>query len=83
MKRPDIVQVEWVDAWHDFENADPDEKLEPETCHTLGYLIRKDKRGITLAMDTGKTDDGWESRFRQFIPAGMVKRVRRIQWPTR
>jgi len=74
-----LVKVEWLDAWADFDDACPDENLKAATCYAVGYLVRRDKTGITLASDGGPDEKGkWSYRFRHFIPAGMVKKVTKL-----
>lgn len=74
-----LVLVEWWDAWADHGDADPNETLHPMLCNTVGFLVKRDRLGVTLAQDGGPNHDGkWEYRGRFFVPIKMVKRVRRL-----
>lgn len=70
-----LVLVTWNDAWaslEDFSEADH----EPFVYQTAGWLVKSDKRGVTLAYELG--EDG-STRGEHFIPRGMVKRVRDLK----
>jgi hypothetical protein len=78
-KRPfKPVIVTWNDAWESQEDATPEEiKHEPVVQNTIGFLIRDNKKGITLA--TEYADDGSGLRTTNFIPRGMVVKVKRLR----
>lgn len=83
MKRP-LLEVTWDDAfnssrWHTQAEA---EKWhgEPVRCITIGWLIKRDRHGISLAhtvmgAPVMHSDIGspWH------IPKGMIRKVRRIR----
>lgn len=75
MKNLPLVLVEWLDAWV---RADVPVTLEdvgqshkPEIIHTLGWILRDDEAGISLANEF--YDDTY--RGRTFIPRAMIKTV--------
>lgn len=68
------VVVIWNDAWEEMNDATPESiKHEPKVQVTVGFLIKKDKRGVTLA--TEYADDGTGLRTTNFIPKGMIVSV--------
>ena len=67
-----LVLVAWGDAWATLEDFDEAEH-EPYVYRTPGWLVRRDKDGITLAWDLGADGD---TRGEHFIPAGMVVSVK-------
>lgn len=74
-----FVEVTWDDAcnsaaWKSVEEAE--EWHGPVECSTVGYLFKRDKKGITLAMSLSKAGGVgglWH------VPAGMVMKVRRLR----
>lgn len=65
------VIIEWNDAWEDQAAVDPaDIEHKPVVQRTIGFLIRKDKKGATLA--TEYAVDGSGLRTTNFIPKGMI-----------
>lgn len=74
------VLVEWLDAHEDTGDCTPSTiKHEPSHCRTVGFLIRRDNAGVTLASECNDTDEGVELRTTNFIPRGMVRRVVRLK----
>lgn len=70
-----VVLVVWRDAWTNSEEMEDSELAlshRPYMQHSVGFLIKRDKTGITLAGDYG--EDGEKDRH-LFIDAGMVKSV--------
>ena len=76
-KRPkqhyDLVEVWWDDAT-EMEHGwkDEVEKPKPALALSAGFLIRKDKDHIVIALDT---DEQGMHNGRGQIPAGMVKKI--------
>lgn len=74
-----IVEVTWEDAsstegWMPPDEADGYHERE-YICVTVGYLVKRDKRGVTLSATvncTGARGGTWH------IPAGMIRRVRSL-----
>ena len=77
-KKLQLVEVEWTDAqigggWNTRERY-ADKGI--AKCRTAGYLLVRDKRSITIMQNV--CDDGTVSDS-MTIPAGCVKRVRRLK----
>lgn len=71
------VLVTWHDAWESQSDVEPDKiRHEPKVQYTVGFLIRKDKRGVTLATEYG--DDDLELRTTNFIPKGMIVSITKL-----
>ena len=71
-----IVELEWIDAI--FQPGQIDEICEVKDCvliHTIGYLIKEDNEGITLAMEV--MQDG-SLRHVTTIPKAIVKKRKKI-----
>lgn len=72
----DVVSVEWEDAWteggqyYTFESIADEESC---ICQSVGFLIRNDEVGITIAREGAR-----DGRFRgvQHIPRSMVRLAR-------
>lgn len=75
-KPGDLVIVTWLDA---VQHADGEvaPRHKPHTMRTCGWLLRRDRMGVSLACEMCPTDDTW--RNENFIPAGMVKGVELIK----
>ena len=78
LKRPfqhyPMVEVQWDDAAglrHGWTNKE--EKLEPQLCLSVGFLIRENDDHIMIASDT---DAEGSHNGRTQIPRGMVKRIK-------
>lgn len=67
-----LVLVTWGDAWADLEDFE-EAQHKPMIFQTPGWLVKRDKRGITLAWDVGEDGD---MRGEHFIPAQWVQSVR-------
>lgn len=72
-----VAVVLWGDAHENTEPMD-EEDIEhaPKIQATVGWLIRQDETGITLATEYGEEDG--ELRTVNFIPAGMAVSVKVI-----
>lgn len=70
---PQIVILTWSDAWGDTTGVvslkDVLDNHRPETIHTIGWLLRDDEVGVSLANE--KCSDA-TYRGRTFVPRGMV-----------
>lgn len=74
-----VAVVEWLDAVaHDEGDGEPRHK--PERQVTVGWLLKRDMHGVSLAFEYGESDNTY--RVEQFMPAGMVKSVRIINGKT-
>lgn len=74
------VLVVWEDAanhegWAD--GLDPD--TDPVVCHTLGYLVKEDKKSGVLLIAQTISDDNFNNAIQ--IPRRMVKRIVHISLP--
>ncbi|MCR4282794.1 MAG: hypothetical protein NUV72_07180 [Bauldia sp.] len=75
-----LVVVEWEDScspsghWHDFSYA---KFYETSLCVSVGWIMRRDSEVIVLI--AGYSEDQVHKPFA--IPAGCVKRVRRVKVP--
>lgn len=72
-KKTRIVQVEWLDAASLLGSASNAEDLsQVESCHTIsvGYLLKRNKKGVYLSTDML---DGEYQGAIHFIPGGMLK----------
>ena len=71
-----IVEVSWIDAQSGFGRAeDVDElinNLQPLITHSIGYLLKKDNKGILLGF---MMFDNMVKHF-QFIPKEMVLEIK-------
>lgn len=73
----EIVKVIWIDAFSEIDKTVYSEQElihEPLTLESVGWLLRKDEKGVTIAMDR---DPQEEFTFRNvgFIPFSMVKEI--------
>lgn len=72
----DVVSIEWEDAWTEsaqYYTFDSIAEAESCICQSVGFLIRNDEVGVTIARE-GAPD----GRFRgiQHIPRSMVRAAR-------
>jgi len=71
-----LVVVEWDDAWADavatVTEKDVGETHHAEVIVTIGWLLKQDEKGISIACE--RCGDG-SYRGRSFIPHGMVRSV--------
>jgi hypothetical protein len=77
-----LVVVTWNDAHADAEFHDKASLAKehvPRRVQSVGILVTRDKKGITLARDF---DDAGEYDGRIFIPRGMVVKVRKLKYAT-
>lgn len=81
-KKNQLVIVEWEDAWSsdgwlDSEVAQEEAKNQAKVV-TVGYVIKHDKSGISLAQGVGlhKGQTGYSGIFN--IPAGMIIKITKV-----
>jgi hypothetical protein len=72
-----LVLVEWDDAWINEVSVtleDVGASHKPTTVHTLGWLLREDDVGVSLA------NEHYDATYRgrTFIPRAMVREVTRF-----
>ena len=78
----EIVEVEWFDAQEETDALTLEEakRQEPFPVKSVGFLIKKDKKKVIIALSCFHPDSSKEF-FRSVwtIPKGMVKNIRRLQ----
>lgn len=74
MRKLKLVHVTWGDAWFNADADFTDEELAhtPLVTHTVGWLLKRDKTGVTLVWEYDE-DGGKRSEY--FIPQGMILAV--------
>lgn len=84
MKKRPLLEVTWDDAfnnsrWFTQEDAEGWHDS-PLRCVTIGWLVKKDKTGITLAHTVvGSPNVASDIGSPWHIPTGMIRKVRRIR----
>ena len=74
---PRLVEVHWIDSYSSSGwkgHATPEN--DSLACRTAGYLVRRDKRGVTLAMNI---DEQGHTGEWMHIPARCIKRLRGLK----
>lgn len=76
----ELVEVNWLDAWQDQENFQTTHGVAlthgPMEVTTIGWLIKDDEVGVSIANEKSVQDDGEiVYRGRTFIPKGMLTSV--------
>ncbi|HEY1330931.1 MAG TPA: hypothetical protein VGH10_05585 [Actinomycetota bacterium] len=66
-----LVLVVWHDAWFDPEQQTPDDWRADYVVRTVGFLVRRSPRVVSIAQELLPDDDGF--RAVTHIPAGMVE----------
>lgn len=82
MKRiqfPDLVIVEWGDAWTSGKWSDDDSSNEPVQVVTIGWVEKQDKKGITVVGRICNDDGELGTGVRSFIPAGMITKITKVK----
>ena len=75
MKRGDVVEVRWLDAYHSDHEDDYNWDGYPRL--SVGYLVRKTKLSVTIAQSRdGEHQDQHEHLLT--IPLAWVRRCRRV-----
>ncbi len=81
-----IVEVEWVDSVRHGGWSSPEQYAkgigEGKDCRTAGYLFRKDRKSICVALNQGTSDDGSICDMME-IPRSAVRSIRVIEKPKR
>lgn len=75
---PPLVFVQWVDSIADIGwKVRDDTRTEPDTCCSVGWLLRKDRGSLTLA---SSRDSGFETFASHItIPMGAVTEIRPLK----
>lgn len=76
---PRLVVVSWHDAHAQTHSFDILKDHRPARMFTVGWLLKRDESGVTIANEREDTGDGWDYRGHTFIPSGMVVSVRSVR----
>jgi hypothetical protein len=81
-----IVVVVWLDAWKsattDISVRNVDEHHKAAVMQTMGWLLKEDATGVTIANERCNDEGEDEYRGVTFIPGGMIKSVNRFNLST-
>lgn len=69
---PRLVIVTWNDANGTATKVYEDKDHAPVVISTVGWLLKKDDAGISIACERYQDDEKMAYRGHTFIPAGMV-----------
>jgi hypothetical protein len=58
---PELVLVTWRDAWFDFDVADPEETHADYLVRTVGFLVRRGPRFVSIAQEVLPDGDGFRA----------------------
>ena len=68
-----LVLVTWRDAWFDFEEPDPEDVRADYLVNTVGYLVRRGPRFVSVAQEILPDGDGF--RAVTHIPVAVVQTI--------
>lgn len=68
-----LVLVTWRDAWFDFEEPDPEDVRADYLVKTVGYLVRRGSRFVSVAQEVLPDGDGF--RAVTHIPVAVVETI--------
>ena len=68
-----LVLVTWRDAWFDFEEPDPEDVRADYLVNTVGYLVRRGPRFLSVAQELLPDGDGF--RAVTHIPVAVVETI--------
>lgn len=68
-----LVLVRWHDAWFDPEQQTPDEWRGDYLVHTVGFLVRRDSRVVSVAQELLPDGDGY--RAVTHIPLSVIESI--------
>jgi hypothetical protein len=68
-----LVLVTWRDAWFDFEEPDPEDVRADYLVNTVGYLVRRNPRFVSVAQEILPDGDGF--RAVTHIPVAVVQTI--------
>ncbi len=68
-----LVLVTWRDAWFDFEEPDPEDVRADYLVNTVGYLVRRGPRFVSVAQEILPDGDGF--RAVTHIPVAVVETI--------
>jgi len=78
-----IVYIEWVDAlsednWYSEEDIDEWLKNGEESCRSIGWVVKENKKYIVIASLIGKEDTDSVSLLMK-IPKPLIKKIKIIK----
>jgi hypothetical protein len=68
-----LVLVTWRDAWFDFDEPDPEDARADYLVNTVGYLMRRGPRFVSVAQEILPDGDGF--RAVTHIPVAVVETI--------
>jgi hypothetical protein len=68
-----LVLVTWRDAWFDFDEPDPEDARADYLVNTVGYLVRRGPRFVSVAQEILPDGDGF--RAVTHIPVAVVESI--------
>lgn len=68
-----LVLVTWRDAWFDFDEPDPEDARADYLVNTVGYLVRRGPRFVSVAQEILPDGDGF--RAVTHIPVAVVETI--------
>ena len=68
-----MVLVTWRDAWFDFDEPDPEDVRADYLVRTVGYLVRRGPRFVSVAQEILPDGDGF--RAVTHIPVAVVEKI--------
>lgn len=70
-----LVMVTWHDAHSKTHSFDLGRDHKPARMFTVGWLLRRDESGVTIANEREADGDSWDYRGHTFIPSGMIVKI--------
>jgi hypothetical protein len=74
-----LVLVTWRDAWFDFDEPDPEDVRADYLVRTVGYLVRRGPRFVSVAQEILPDGDGF--RAVTHIPVAVVETIASLRGP--
>jgi hypothetical protein len=74
-----LVLVTWRDAWFDFDEPDPEDARADYLVNTVGFLVRKGPRFVSIAQEILPDGDGF--RAVTHIPVAVVEAIAPLHGP--
>jgi hypothetical protein len=74
-----VVLVTWRDAWFDFDEPDPEDARTDYLVSTVGFLIRRGARFVSVAQEILPDGDGF--RAVTHIPVAVVENISPLRGP--
>ena len=79
MKKPQLVEISWIDAWGSTGWDDVQASRHACTgavCTSVGYVLERNEQGYKLSSSLDLSNDNANGVF--FRPHGMIKKVRKL-----